>query len=150
MDKPLLNGRRVDWLCNQLLEDVARKFLHGQHIKAAGFQRNAAIEALVHASALRALSISDTDVSLPKQAGEPAFVCSSASEGVEHTVCNPGSAEATCSCVHSQRGNLCKHLIKVRLIMPTTESLRSISDEIMLACGHIQDDRVTHEVRPGV
>lgn len=123
MDKPGLAGRRVDWLCDELLEEVAKMFLHLHHVKAAGFKRNAAIEGLVHASALKAASIQDADVILPRQPGEPAFVASATSKGVEHAVCNPGTPDASCSCVHSQRGNLCSHIIKVVLRMIVVDQL---------------------------
>ena len=104
---------RVDWLCWYLTTVLVDKVLHFQHVKQAGFKRNAAMEALVTTSVRGALEISNACVNLPESDEAPAFVRSSADASVEYSVCGAGTAEASCTCVYFQRGNLCKHIIKV-------------------------------------
>ena len=71
------------------------------------------MEALVTTSVRGALEISDACVKLPEGDDAPAFVRSSATASVEYSVCGAGTAEASCTCIYFQRGNLCKHIIKV-------------------------------------
>jgi hypothetical protein len=110
-----LRSRRVDWLCWYLTKVLVDKVLHFQHVKQAGFKRNAAMEALVTASVRAAVDISDACVKLSEGDDAPAFVKSSASASIEYSVCGAGTAEASCTCVYFQRGNLCKHIIKVHI-----------------------------------
>ncbi len=108
-----LRSRRVDWLCWYLTKVLVDKVLHTQHVKQVGFKRNAAMEALVTASVRAAAEISDACVKVSEGEDAPAFVRSSADDSVEYSVCGAGTAEASCTCVYFQRGNLCKHIIKV-------------------------------------
>lgn len=108
-----LRSRRVDWLCWYLTRVLVDKVLHFQHVKHAGFKRNTAMEALVTTSVRGALEISNACVKLSEGDDAPAFVRSSADASLEYSVCGAGTAEASCTCVYFQRGNLCKHIIKV-------------------------------------
>ena len=118
-----LRSRRVDWLCWYLIRVLVDKVLHFQHVKQAGFKRNAAMEALVTTSVRAAMDISDACVKVSEGDDAPAFVRSSANASVEYSVCGAGTAEASCTCVYFQRGNLCKHIIKVRIKTHNTISL---------------------------
>lgn len=114
-EKKQLRSRRINWLCWYLTTVVVNKLLHAQHVKQAGFRRNAAMEALVTKSVQAALGITDAAVVLPQNAELPAFVASSTNSAVEYTVFGVGKPDASCSCAYFQRGNLCKHIIKVGL-----------------------------------
>lgn len=119
-ERKQLRGRRVDWLCWFLIRKVVDKVLHAQHLKEAGFRPNRTMETMVSSSVTAARQIPDSAVKLPEGAGQPAFVRSSAQSGIEYTVCSAGGADASCSCVHFSRGNLCKHIIKVSFGMIIT------------------------------
>ena len=57
--------------------------------------------------------IPDSNVHLPASEDEPAFVRSSKQSHLEYAVYNPCTEWAVCECVHSQKGNICKHQLKV-------------------------------------
>ena len=91
-----LRSRRADWLCWYLTTVLVDRVLHSQHVKQAGFKRNAAMEALVTTSVRGALEITNACVKLPEGVEAPAFVRSSAEASVEYSVCGAGTAEASC------------------------------------------------------
>jgi hypothetical protein len=117
-ERKQLRSRRVDWLCWYLTTTLVDKILHLQHLKRAGFKRNTAMEIQITKSVKAALQISSAAVKPPERADEPAFVKSSAQDTVEYTVCGAGTADASCTCTYFQRGNLCKHIIKVHISIP--------------------------------
>ena len=108
-----LRARRVDWLLHILLGELAEHYMH-KEFKEELKGWNTAAEAQIKASISASDNIDEGRIQLPVDIGEPAFVRSSDGEGRTYRVTAPGTAEAGCECVHFMRGNLCKHIIKVR------------------------------------
>jgi hypothetical protein len=129
--KGRLVGRRVDWLIHELIHDVIMKYEYNQYLKESGFILNKKAERLVINSVLQSLKIPDSCISLPTKVGQPALVTSSKWPHVRYAVYNPDTQWACCECVHVQKGNLCKHQIKVlRMMKP------ELADgTIMKVCG---------------
>lgn len=63
--------------------------------------------------------IHDHCVTLPSKVGEPAYVTSNKRPHLHYAVYNPETEWGYCECLHSMKGNLCKHHLKVlRMIRP--------------------------------
>jgi hypothetical protein len=108
----------MDWLIHELTHDVIMKYEHNQYLTESGFISNKKAEHLVINSVLQSLKIPDSYILLPTVPGQPT-VTSSKRPHVKYAVYNPDTQWACCECVHSQKGNSCKHQIKVlRMIKP--------------------------------
>ena len=68
-------------------------------------------------SILRARNIPDEDVTLPENDGDAALVTSTEHRHLWYTVHNPASEWGVCNCIWAQRGNKCKHHVKVVMMM---------------------------------
>jgi hypothetical protein len=77
------------------------------------FIDNNKMQAIVVGSIIKARTIPDSDVSLLEYDGWRAWVVSSDSRQLFYTMHNPTTDLASCTCVHTQRGNICKHQLKV-------------------------------------
>jgi hypothetical protein len=108
-----LVGRRVDWLIHQLTGDVINRYDYMQFRKENGFVTNKKGRSLMLSALTQAQKIQDSNVRLPASEGEPAFVRSSKRSHLEYVVYNLCTEWAVCECVHSQKGNICKHQLKV-------------------------------------
>ena len=108
-----LVGRRVDWLIHQLTGDVINRYDYMQFRKENGFVTNKKGRSLMLSALTQSQKIPDSNVRLPASEGEPAFVRSSKRSHLEYAVYNPCTEWAVCECVHSQKGNICKHQLKV-------------------------------------
>ena len=107
-----LAGRRVDWEIHMLMA-VLRHYWYQHFRKMYGFIDNSKMQAVAVGSIIKARTIPDGDVRLPEYDGGPARVVSSESRELIYTVHNPTTDLASCTCVHAQRGNICKHQVKV-------------------------------------
>jgi hypothetical protein len=136
--KGRLVGRHMDWLIHQLIHDVIMKYEYNQYLKESGFILNKKAERLVINSVLQSLKIPDSCVSLPTEAGQLALVTLSKRPHVRYAVYNPDTEWASCECVYAQKGNLCKHQIKVlRMMKP------ELADgTIVKVCGTLYGTRV--------
>jgi hypothetical protein len=115
--KGRLVGRRMDWLIHEVTHDVIMKYKYNQCLKESGFISNKKAECLIIKSILQSLKIPDSCISLPTEAGKPALVISSKRPHMRYVVYNLDIQWACCECVHAQKGNLCKHHIKVLQMM---------------------------------
>lgn len=114
-----LVGRRVDWLIHQLTGDVINRYDYTYFRKKNGFVTNKKSRALMVSALVQAQTIPDTNVQLSLDLGGPAYVRSSKRPHLRYAVYNPCTEWAICECVHSQRGNICKHQLKVlRMVRP--------------------------------
>lgn len=101
----------MDFLIWQLLHTVSRYYLNKQLAKTNGFITNGQLEKQIRAVVRQANSIPGENVILPASADSAATI-TGGNEDV-YTVDRPGTAEATCNCVHFTRYRHCKHSIKV-------------------------------------
>lgn len=112
-------GRRVDWCIHALTEDVVDHYWVKSLHKEWGFVDNKKKQGIAVSSLMRARLIPDSDVTLPSSPGEHALVTSTQHRHIRYIVHNPGEEFAGCSCVWAQKGNLCKHILKVlQLLRP--------------------------------
>jgi hypothetical protein len=115
--KSRLVRRQVDWLIHELTHDIIMKYEYNENLKESGFVSKKKAECLVINSVLQSLKISDSCVSLPTEAGQPMFMTSSKRLHVKYAVYNPDTQWTCCKYIHSHKGNLCKHQIKVLRMM---------------------------------
>lgn len=113
MSRGKLLGRRVDWLIHQLVGDVVNRYDFMTFRKENGFVSNKKDRSLALSAIVRARSIPDTNVQLPTTPDRSALVRSCNRPWLQYRVLNPSSEWAVCECVHSQKGNICKHQVKV-------------------------------------
>jgi hypothetical protein len=100
------------------------KYKYNQYLKENSFISNKKVEHLVINSILKSLKISDSCFLLPTEARQSALVTSSKWPHIRYAVYNLDTQWACCESVHAQKGNLCKHLIKVlRMIKPELTEL---------------------------
>ena len=112
-ERSRMTGRRVDWCIYALTGDVLHHYRYSALRKRHGFVDNKKKQDIVVASLLKARDIPDSDVTLPDVSGGTAMVTSTTQRHIQYTVHNPDSDFGFCTCMHSQRGNICKHQVKV-------------------------------------
>ena len=110
-------GRRVDWTITSLTEDVHDHFWYKGLRKEKGFIENKKMQDVVVSALMKAREIPDSDVALNQLPGNCAVVTSQEHRDVQYVVHNPGEEWAGCNCVWAQRGNICKHVVKVLLMI---------------------------------
>ena len=116
-ERSRMTGRRVDWCITALTEDVVDHYWYKDLRKEKGFIDNKKCQDTVVDSILKARAIPDDDVTLPVHEGDTALVTSTEHRHLRYTVHNPGSEWGMCTCVWAQRGNMCKHHVKVVIMM---------------------------------
>ena len=116
-ERSRMTGRRVDWCITALTEDVVDHYWYKDLRKEKGFVDNKKMQDTVVDSILKARNIPDTDVTLPVEEGDTAMVTSTSHPHMRYTVYNPGSEWGVCNCIWAQRGNMCKHHVKVVMMM---------------------------------
>ena len=118
-ERSRLTGRRVDWCIHVLTGDVLTHYWYQRVRKRFGFVDNRKERGIVVCALIRARDIADSDVTLPLFVGGPAYVTSTSHWHIRYVVHNPSELWASCNCVHAQKGNTCKHKVKVlRLLHP--------------------------------
>lgn len=111
--KKKLLGRRMDWLIYELTGNVIEKYDYQDWVKQNGFVKNKKQRQIMVSAIIQAQSIPDINVTLPVADGSPAYVKSSKRRHITYAVHNPCTEWAICQCVFSQKGNICKHQVKV-------------------------------------
>jgi len=61
--------------------------------------------------------ILDRNVTLPSYDGDPTHVMSQKKTHMRHAIHNPILEWACCNCVNAQHGNICKHQLKVLMLL---------------------------------
>ena len=112
-----MTGRRVDRCITALTEDVLDHYWYKDLRKEKGFVDNKKMQDKVVDSILKARLIPDTDVTLPLKEGDTAMVTLTTHRHMRYTVYNLGCEWGVCNFVWAQRGNMCKHHIKVVMMM---------------------------------
>ena len=116
-ERSRMTGRRVDWCITALTEDVLDHYWYKDLRKESGFIDNKKLQDITVESILKARKIPDSDVTLPEETGGFALVTSTTHRHMRYTVHNPDSEWAVCNCVWAQKGNMCKHHVKVLTMM---------------------------------
>ena len=116
-ERSRMTSRRVDWCITALTEDVVDHYWYKDLRKEKGFVDNKKGQDIVVSSILRARKIPDKDVTLPENDGDTALVTSTEHRHLRYTIHNPGLEWAVCNCVWAQHGNMCKHHVKVVMMM---------------------------------
>ena len=110
-------GRRVDWTITALTEEVHDHFWYKGLRKEKGFVDNKKMQNFAVTALMKARDIPDVDVTLDVFPGNHALVTSSKHRHIRYCVHNPAEEWAGCNCVWAQRGNICKHVVKVLLML---------------------------------
>ena len=116
-ERSRMTGRRVDWCITALTEDVLDHYWYKDLRKEKGFVDNKKMQDSVVSAILKARAIPDKDVTLPLKDGDTALVTSTSHRHLRYTVRNPGTEWGVCNCVWAQRGNMCKHHVKVVMML---------------------------------
>jgi len=121
------SGRRLDWLIHMLKKYVTTHYWYAVQCRIYGFVKNGKAEGIVAGAVLRSLEIPDSHVVLYPN-GEDLALCASISNfPTVYTITAPNSNWAHCDCPMGQRGNVCKHSLKVfKMINP------GISDTLII------------------
>lgn len=109
--KKLLHSGRIDQLLHLLMKVFQEYYLYKLHCKQIGCTSNPALEKRVKEVCQHADQIHESSVQLPEQSDGAALVKKDL--GIIYHVTSPGSAEASCDCMHFLRGEICKHIMKV-------------------------------------
>jgi hypothetical protein len=110
-ERSRMTRRRVDWCIYALTGDVLHHYRYNALQKRHGFVDNKKNQDIVVASLLKARDIPDSDVTLPDVLGGTATMTSTTQRHIQYTVHNPDSDFGFCTCMHLQRGNICKHKV---------------------------------------
>lgn len=111
--KERTDGHRVDWLIYHLVGDVVTHYWYQVQCKLYGFGRNKRQEGHVCSAPLRAHAIPDEYIVLNPDGENIAYVASVNNLPKVWTVHSPGSEWAQCDCPVAERGDICKHVVKV-------------------------------------
>ena len=106
------DGRRVDWLIYHLVKDVLTHYWYAVQCKLYGFIKNGKAEGIVASAVMRAAEIPDEHVRICEEE-DVAYVASQTNFPEIWAVMSPNSDWANCNCPLGQRGNICKHVVKV-------------------------------------
>ena len=106
-------GQWMDWLIYELTGNVTEKYDYTDWSKQKGFVKNKKLRQIMVNSIIQANSIPNENVVLPLYIGGPALVRSSKQGHIAYAVHDPCTEWAVYECVYSQKGNICKHQIKV-------------------------------------
>jgi hypothetical protein len=117
MTKSRLCKRHVDWCIHKLIGDVLSHYWYQRLRKNWGFVPNKKREQFVVKTVIGPKEIPNNYVIFPKEDGGYAIITSLAHEHLNCEVYNPKSKWAYCECLQSQRGNICKHQIKVIMFL---------------------------------
>ena len=110
-------GRRIDWIITALTEEVHGHFWYKGLRKENGFVDNKKMQNFVVIALMKARDIPHVDVTLNVLPGNHALVNSSEHQHIKYIVHNRAEEWAGCNCVWAQRGNICKHVVKVLLML---------------------------------
>jgi hypothetical protein len=103
----------MDWLIYQLTGDMLTHYWYTVQCKLYGFVMNKNAERVVASAVLRARGILDHLVRLFPRGHDIAQVVSINHFLQVYTILMPGEEYVQCNCPWANRGNICKHAIKV-------------------------------------
>ncbi len=107
----------MDWCSHKLIGNVLPHYWYQSLRKNWGFFLNKKHEQFVVNTILSAKEIPNSSMTFPKDDGGYAIVTSLTHEHLNDKVYNPKSKWAYCECFQLQRGNICKHQIKIILLL---------------------------------
>jgi hypothetical protein len=111
------HGRRLDWVIYELTEEILSHYWYQAMRKQHGFVPNLKQEQFVINAVLKAREIPDSCVTLPIANDGPALVTSKTNANKKYTVYNPDCEWGCCDCLWAIKGNICKHQIKVLMML---------------------------------
>ena len=111
------HGRRLDWVIYELTEEILSHYWYQAMRKQHGFVPNLKQEQFVINAVLKAREIPDSCVTLPIADDGPALVTSKSTASKVYLVYNPDSEWGCCDCAWALKGNICKHQVKVLLML---------------------------------
>ena len=111
------HGRRLDWVIYELTGEILSHYWYQSMRKQHGFVPNLRQEQFVINSVLKAREIPDSCVTLPIADDGPALVTSKNNPSKLYSVYSPDCEWGCCDCVWALKGNICKHQIKVLMIL---------------------------------
>ena len=111
--------RRVDWSVYVLLTMVELYYIHMHCLKEVGFVRPRKFEKQLNASKCRAYQISNEDCVSVDKSNNEYRVCSqnNYSRDTWYNVIYKGSTLHLCNCNWALNGNVCKHVLKVEMLV---------------------------------
>lgn len=111
------HGRRLDWVIYELTEEILSHYWYQAMRKQHGFVPNLKQEQFVINAVLKAREIPDSCVTLPIATDGPALVTSMNNATKLYSVYSPDCEWGCCDCIWALKGNICKHQIKVLMIL---------------------------------
>jgi len=111
------HGRRLDWVIYELTEEILSHYWYQAMRKQHGFVPNLKQEQFVINAVLKAREISDSCVTLPIADDGAALVTLKTNPSKMYSVYSPDCEWGCCDCVWALKGNICKHQIKVLMIL---------------------------------
>ena len=111
------HGRRLDWVIYELTGEILSHYWYQAMRKQHGFVPNLKQEQFVINAVLKAREIPDSCVTLPIADDGPALVTSKNNPSKLYSVYSPDCEWGCCDCVWALKGNICKHQVKVLMIL---------------------------------
>ena len=111
------HGRRLDWVIYELTGEILSHYWYQSMRKQHGFVPNLKQEQFVINAVLKAREIPDSCVTLPIADDGPALVTSKTNPDKLYSVYSPDCEWGCCDCMWALKGNICKHQIKVLMIL---------------------------------
>jgi hypothetical protein len=111
------HGRRLDWVIYELTGEILSHYWYQAMRKQHGFVPNLKQEQFVINVVLKAREIPDSCVTLPIANDGPALVTSSNDPSKFFSVYSPDCEWGCCDCMWALKGNICKHQIKVLMML---------------------------------
>ena len=111
------HGRRLDWVIYELTGEILSHYWYQAMRKQHGFVPNLKQEQFVINAVLKAREIPDSAVTLPIADDGPALVTSKKNPSKFYSIYSPDCEWGCCDCMWALKGNICKHQIKVLMIL---------------------------------
>ena len=111
------HGRRLDWVIYKLKGEILSHYWYQAMWKQHAFVPNLKQAQFVINAVLKAREIPNSCVTLPIANDCPVVVTSKTNLAKLYYVYNPNCELGCCDCVWALKGNICKHHIKVHIIL---------------------------------
>ena len=111
------HGRRLDWVIYELTGEILSHYWYQAMRKQHGFVPNLKQEQFVINAVLKAREIPDSAVTLPIADDGPALVTSKKNPSKFYSIYSPDCEWGCCDCMWALKRNICKHQIKVLMIL---------------------------------
>ena len=111
------HGRRLDWVIYKLTGEILSHYWYQAMRKQHGLVPNLKQEQFVINALLKAREIPDSCVTLPIADDGPALVTSMNNASKLYSVYSPDCEWGCCDCLWALKGNICRHQIKVLMIL---------------------------------